>query len=518
MKRYHQREVIELRVPGCAAEVVAPDGSCLTLQSFRKADGLSYVRYASSLTGVHRYTAGTESGDFDIVPYEGDNPLYLHGAIKASEDRRYLTHEDGAPFFYLADTWWMGFTKRLSFPDGFSELTRDRVEKGFTVVQIVAGLYPDMDPFDPRGMNEAGFPWDEGFTEINNAYFDAADRRIAHLVENGIAPCIVGCWGFFIKFAGADVIKRHWDNLMTRWGAYPVIWCLAGEALMPFYNDPAFKNGGQTADDYRVKIRAAWTEVAAHVRFGDPFHRLITIHPNQNGHEQVDDERLLDLDMLQTGHSGYLSLLPTLKQVRAAVNRHAMPVINSEACYEGICGSSLSDVQRYLFCSNILTGCCGYAYGANGIWQLNARAESYGASPHGSSWGDTPWEEAYRLPGSAHIGNCKRFLMKFEWWRFEPHPEWVAKPCGYEALDGSFCAGIPGEARLIFTPLFGGTFWGEDEVLELDGPYYAYYFDPIQDKIRDLGRAVPDEEGRWTSPRYSIFQDWLLALTKKPLD
>ena len=45
----------------------------------------------------------------------------------------------------------MGFTKRLSWPDGFDELAADRVAKGFTLVQIVAGVYPDMPYGDPRG-------------------------------------------------------------------------------------------------------------------------------------------------------------------------------------------------------------------------------------------------------------------------------------------------------------------------------------------------------------------------------
>ena len=54
------------------------------------------------------------------------------------------------PFFWLGDTWWMGLTKRLLWPEGFKLLTADRVKKGFTVIQIVAGLYPDMVPFDSR--------------------------------------------------------------------------------------------------------------------------------------------------------------------------------------------------------------------------------------------------------------------------------------------------------------------------------------------------------------------------------
>ena len=517
MKTHHQREIIELCVP-CAATFTAPDGASVTLQPFAKADGRHYVRYASAVTGTHTCVAGGETTAFEIIPYTGSNPLYKHGAVKASANRRHLEHEDGTPFFYLADTWWMGFTARLAFPADFAELTRDRVKKGFTAVQIVAGLYPDMDPFDPRGANEAGFPWDEDFTTVNPAYFDAADARIALLVENGIMPCIVGCWGFYIAFAGADAIKRHWENLLARWAAYPVMWCMAGEAIMPFYNDPDIKSGALSIADYQTRLRAAWTDITAHVRSLDPFRRFVTIHPTQNGREQVNDERLLDLDMLQTGHSSFSSLLYTLQQVRIAVNRRAMPVINSEACYEGICGSSFADVQRYLFCSNILLGCCGHAYGANGLWQVNSRATPYGPSPHGASWGETTWDEACRLPGSAHIGNIKRFLMKFEWWRFEPHPEWIHNPCDCESsLAGFFCAGIPGEARVIFKPLLGGMFWGEDDVLALDGPYHAYYFDPVDGKTRSLGVATPDAHGRWKSPRVTRFQDWLLALVKRPL-
>lgn len=55
---------------------------------------------------------------------------------------------------------------------------RHRVAKGFTVVQIDAGLNPDMDWYDERGANEAGFPWDRGFTTLDPAWFDTADLRI----------------------------------------------------------------------------------------------------------------------------------------------------------------------------------------------------------------------------------------------------------------------------------------------------------------------------------------------------
>jgi len=78
----------------------------------------------------------------------------------------------------------------------------DRKEKGFNVIQIVAGLYPDMPPFDPRGANEAGYPWKTNYTGIRPEYFDAADQRLGYLVEQGFTPCIVGAWGYFIPWMG----------------------------------------------------------------------------------------------------------------------------------------------------------------------------------------------------------------------------------------------------------------------------------------------------------------------------
>ena len=187
------------------------------------------VRYSSPLTGLHHYrTVCSDSGNADlhgqtgtlqVSPYEGQNPLMMHGPLRMAADRRHLEYSDGTPFFWLGDTWWMGFTKRLSWPDGFRELTADRVAKGFTLVQIVAGLYPDMEPFDARGANQAGFPWEQDLSRINPAYFDMADLRIAHLVNAGLMPCIVGSWGYFMEFAGAEMCGRSAANTP---GAAPV--------------------------------------------------------------------------------------------------------------------------------------------------------------------------------------------------------------------------------------------------------------------------------------------------------
>ena len=326
--------------------VVDPQGHESRVPAYWAGEEMWGARYASSLVGLHRYRTVCsdpanqglhgQEGTIEVVPYEGTNPLLRHGPLRVAADRRHLEHQDGTPFFWLGDTWWMGLCRRLAWPDEFRELAADRAAKGFTVIQIVAGLYPDMGPFDARGANEAGFPWEPGFTRLNPAYFDMADLRIAHLVRSGLVPCIVGSWGYYMEFAGETVLRQHWRNLVARYSAYPVIWCVAGEALMRYY----LRQAGEGAEDLDT-LRRRWSELARYIRRLDPRHNPITIHPTRYGHEQVDDVTVLDVDMLQTGHSGYPTLSETIHMLNQALSHEPeMPVLVGEVNYEGIMESS----------------------------------------------------------------------------------------------------------------------------------------------------------------------------------
>src|SRR5579883_2137485 len=119
--------------------------------------------------------------------------------------------------------------------------------------------------------------------------------QICELVDRGLAPCIVGCWGYFMIFMGLRKIKQHWRNIVARWGAYPVFWCLAGEGTMPYYLS---KNKEEDAADQK----RGWTELARYVRSIDPYRHPITIHPSSTARDTVEDPSVLDFDMLQTGH------------------------------------------------------------------------------------------------------------------------------------------------------------------------------------------------------------------------
>ncbi|MFC1464649.1 MAG: DUF4038 domain-containing protein [Candidatus Brachytrichaceae bacterium NZ_4S206] len=480
------------------------------------------VRFAPPRPGRYTIeTACTDATNTDLhgrratliaEPYTGDNPLLRHGPLRIAQSKRTFEYADGTPFFWLGDTWWMGLCKRLSWPDDFQRLAADRAAKGFTVIQIVAGLYPDMAAFDPRGANEAGFPWEAGFARINPAYFDMADLRIAWLVRSGLMPCILSCWGYYLPWLGMDKMKQHWRYLIARWSAYPVVWCLAGETAMPYYLSED-KTG-----DARKQI-AGWTEIARYVRATDPYRRLITTHPTHIGRDQVEDDAVLDFDMLQTGHSGYSSVPNTVRTVVAEYKRKPiMPVVVGEANYEGIIHSTQDEVQRLTFWSSILSGAAGYTYGANGIWQVNTQAQPFGPSPHGGTWGNTPWDEAYRLPGSAQLGLARRCLERYPWRQFEAHPEWTDPSGDADHVGAPFAAGIPGQVRVLYfyDPVFP---WSKDRItikrLERDRQHHAFFWDPRTGAEHLIGEIQPDSKGNWPLPQPPTFQDWVVVIESR---
>jgi hypothetical protein len=494
-------------------EFSGPQGVQHRVPAFWAGDSDWRVRYAPPAAGAYNWksvcsdTANADlhgrTGTLQASAYNGNNPLYRHGAMRVASDQRHFEHADGTPFFWLGDTWWMGLCRRLHWPDEFERLAADRIHKGFTVVQIIAGLYPDMPPFDPRGANEAGYPWETDYARINPAYFDAADVRIQYLADSGLMPCIVGCWGYFLPLMGIPKMKQHWRNLVARWGAYPVVWCLAGEATMPFYLS-------KTRDRDSAVQKQGWTELARYVRSIDAWRRVITLHPSQTARDSVEDASVLDFDMLQTGHSDRASIPNTVNRVTQSQQlTPKMPVLIGEVCYEGIMEASREEVQRFMFWASILSGSAGHTYGANGIWQVNREDQPFGPSPHGHSWGDTPWDVAYRLPGSRQLGIAKSLLARYEWWKMEPRPEMVEPHWTKENYIQPYAASIPGHAQIVFIPSARSTV-----KVRLEGakPHRAFFFNPSDGTERQIGEASPDASGMWQAPELPIFRDWILVV------
>ncbi|MDB6057166.1 MAG: alpha-L-rhamnosidase family protein, partial [Verrucomicrobiales bacterium] len=376
----------------------------------------------------------------------------------------------------------------------------------FNVVQIVAGLYPDMFPFDPRGANEGGYPWETNYTRINPKYFDAADKRLLYLVNQGISPCIVGAWGYFLPWMGVEKAKQHWRYLIARYGALPVTWCVAGEVNLPWYLAKGFPY------DDREQAKG-WTEVARYVRETDPFHRMLTMHPTGIGpcdaRHAVADHTVLDYNMLQTPHGQREAVAPTLNIARAAYEtKPTMAILNGEASYERLNDTIASEWTRAMFWISMMNGAAGHTYGANGIWQCNRREQPHGASPHGGTYGKISWDEAMELPGSSHVGFGKEFLEDFAWRSCVPMHSTVSWATANDAPIGPLALGHTNDMRIIYAIVSKPVVVTG---LRAKTKYHYTAYDPVGGNSAAINDFVTDEMGKLTiEPPTS--HDWVAVL------
>jgi len=505
------------------AIVTQPDGQELRVPMFWAGKNKWNLRYASNIVGVHTFLTECSDtsnaklhdvkGKIKVTAYTGKNDLYRHGPLKISDNGRHFEHADGQPFLWLGDTWWKCLAKRMTW-DGFKELAADRRKKGFSVIQIVAGPYPDEDAFEPMWKNEGGFQYfTRDYKNINPEYWKYADRRLQHLIDAELVPAIVGAWGRrdcdAMKVAGVEGLKRHWRYLIARYGAYPVVWILAGE----LHNETKWGVG-------------EWAQVGRYVKSIDPYQRPITNHTGGGRRGQAGDEVLVSYDMIGGSHDQAVAISSAINNFTAAYSKEpAMPVLVGETCYEGHMQTGFPYVQRHMFWQYMLSGAAGHTYGAAGIWHASVEGDPGCAS---SAFGGrkvydwTTWREGMNYPGSIQVGLGKKLLVEYPWHRFEPHPEW--------AEEGSFAAGIPGEVRFIYQPRRTIYNWKGTVVknLERDVTYSVYYWDPATGRRFDKGIAknivVPADENQakgqkpqgydYKAPDLPSPQDWVLVLER----
>ncbi len=496
-------------------EVIVENGErTWRLPAFWRGDHRWSVRFRPSSPGT--YTLRSRCSDtrnpslhdvlhtMRVEPSETPSPEGLHIAT----DKSRLQQDNGTPFLWLGDTWWMGLSDRLPYPEAFRMLALDRKEKGFNVIMIVAGLYPDMDAFDPRAANVSGFVWEEGFERINPAFFDEADKRISYLVAEGFIPCIVGAWGYYLLKTGIEKMRKHWEYIIARWAAYPVVWCAAGEATMPYYLSP-------TPEADKKKQKEGWTQILRFIRKRDPFRRPVTIHPIERAREETSEPDLLDFELLQASHNGYESIFRGVELIGKSLRETPkMPVVMGEINYEGIIHDTSAEMQRFAFWSGMLSGACGFTYGANGIWQVNTQERPFGASPHGGCWGNTPWSEAMTLQGAYHVGLAKRFLQTLPWETMRPQPDTIVPAQGRTKRDTPYVAGIEGKLYVLY---FYGPVYPWDtryrlRTLNPDSVYEAFFWDPRTARRHPLDAVTATEKGEWEIPSLPTFEDWVLVL------
>ncbi len=124
------------------------------------------------------------------TPRQGLSVDFSHGPLKVSDNKRYLVHQDGTPFFYLGCTAWELF-HRLNREEADRYL-ENRRQKGFTVIQAV--ILAELNGLDiPNPYGDLPLLNNDPTTP-NERYFQHVDYIVNKAQEKGIYIGMLPTW------------------------------------------------------------------------------------------------------------------------------------------------------------------------------------------------------------------------------------------------------------------------------------------------------------------------------------
>ncbi len=309
---------------------------------------------------------------------------------------------DGRLSGFLADTWWFGLTQRVP-EKAFQELAELRARQGFTAVQLVVGVPPEVGPENENAASDAGFPWtlDGAF---NEAYLQLARERIQTLNQLGLMAIVYGAWGHQIEWLGRERMAAWQLRLMEKLDALNVIYCLTGESDL-WVGAASRLLPAKTTDDLvqaktlfnavvewlppRIGQRLLATAVRVKARLNRPrlaarrrdwsfvleqaaahTNKPILIHTirGQLSETAVTNPHLLAACATQTGHDENARHELWQTPLASLKKQPAKPYVNLEPWYEGILNRFGVADQLFAYWVSMLAGAASHCYGAQGIW------------------------------------------------------------------------------------------------------------------------------------------------------
>ncbi|WP_255070443.1 glycoside hydrolase family 140 protein [Lacihabitans sp. LS3-19] len=386
---------------------------------------------------------------------------WTNGKLKISENKKFLQHENGKPFFWLGDTAWLLF-QRLNREETV-QYFKDRKEKGFNVVQcIFYQSYNDYNAYSDTAYVQkdltrpAHTPGNNPENSEEYDFWDHADYITEVAAENGIYLAIAPTWG--------QLVLRDKDMTAEKATAF------AAKLAEYFKNKPniIWLNGGSSKAEINTDI---WEVIGKTIKKHDPNH-LMSFHPfgRTSSSTVFNDASWLDLNMFTSGHRNYEQDNAGIKYgednwkyVKDDLAKMPLrPTIDGEASFENLPQGlhdhtqvywNTADVRRYAYWS-VMAGACGHTYGENTVRQVHKKGENKGES--GAKLDFWP---AMQEPGSFQMQNLKNLVL--------------SRPYFDKSNDQSVVAGNEGEKydRILVSKgndyLFAYTFTGREFTLNM---------------------------------------------------
>ncbi len=438
----------------------------------------------------------------------------LNGQLKVSDNKRFLVHENGKPFYWLGDTAWELF-HRLNREEAEKYL-KNRAEKGFTVIQAVALA-------ELQGLKDPNPYWEVPLenldpTKPREAYFQHVDWIIDKAAELGLYIAFLPTWGdklFKERWGdGPEIFNPNNALIYGKWlgNRYKdrknIIWVLMGD-----------RNPRNEQDV------AVWRAMAAGITegVGGADNALITAHPQPNdmadggSGKWFHNDDWFDFNMFQTGHCREN---PVYDRIQVAYNRTPVkPTIDGEPLYEDhpVCFnknelglSNAYDIRMYAYW-NVFAGAFGNTYGCHDVWQMYSPQRK---SINGAS---IPWYEAINLPAAGQMKHLRKLIESRPMLdrvpdqtlvTNAPDPEHLGSQTEsvYErvqatkGLDYAFIYSTKGKSFAVNM----GKISGEKVI--------AYWYDPRNGNVKEIATFNNKGQQIFSPPTQGYGQDWVLIL------
>jgi hypothetical protein len=433
----------------------------------------------------------------------------MHSSIsylKVSENKRFLMHEDGSPFFWLGDTAWELFHK-LNREDAELYLT-NRAERKFTVIQAVAlaeleGVTTDnAHGRRPLKANTSG-QYDPSLPDVSE---DADDydywKHVDYIVDKAASL------GLYIAF-----LPTWGDKYNKHWGKGPEI----------FNPENAKAYGKWLGERYKDKANLIWVlggdrplgmrkhfeivhAMAEGLKVGDEGRHLITFHPvgGQSSSYHVHEEDWLDFNMIQSGHGYYER--NNYNHVAADYGRlPTKPVLDAEPCYEdhprGFKATNgyfdETDVRVAAYYA-VFAGAFGHTYGHHSIWSMTTEPADYFIMH---------WKDAIMRPGASQMQYLKSLIESRPFFDRVPDQSLLAE--NYEEAN-HMQATRGKDYAFIYTPngLKMDVNLGKISGATVD----ASWFNPRTGETASIGQFENSGVRTFTPPISGRGNDWVLVL------
>jgi hypothetical protein len=361
------------------------------------------------------------------------------GNLKISENRHFLVHEDGAPFYWIGNTAWemAHFSKR----EEVDLFLKNRHDNGYTVILTCALA-------EVQGISR---PNAYGYLPLKNRdplqpveeYWEHVDYIIRRAADHDICIALVVTWGTWLH--DARIINEGNAYLFGQWigsrfkdnpNLVYILGCDREPSISGSYDDTPL-----------------WNMLAEGIKSTDPDH-LMSYLPKSRSSTFFQNTWWLDFNIVQTGHEKFDNPASYLWIGSDYNMAPVKPTIDCEPRYEdhpvnwADSNGFFNDFDaRQTAWWSLLSGAFGCNYGNRSI--ISWYAPGYQAS----LWYGKPgqyWYEAMDRPGSLDMKHIHDLIKSRPFLSLVPDQDAIKSD---NPDDGSHCRAAKGDGYLfIYNP------------------------------------------------------------------